>query len=313
MINRLKFYGYYKYKRIRFRINKIRTRIKSRHIEFEEIVQDLKNLGIDKGDMLLVHSSLKKIGFVMGGANTVIKAILKVLGPEGTLVIPTFPLSGNMLQLCEKKNYIFDYKTTPTELGSIPSEFLKQENICRSIHPTHSISAIGKYAQEITKKHHIGNKTYGENSPWAKVYELGGKILGIGINLAWTTQYHHVEDIMGNEFPVKVKVDKIYKIKCKLDENNYIDVEVQPLDPVVSKTRIEKNPFNLKYITEIYEKLGILKYNKIGEALSWMVNAKDFIDILVKLAKLGITIYTTEEEFKNNNLFPFELIKDKLD
>jgi len=309
---KFKEYGYLKYKKIRYNINKIRTKKRSQHIVLKDIVSDLKKIGIKQGDILLIHSSLKKIGFVVGGANTVIDAILEVIGLEGTLVIPTFPLSGNMLQLCRKKNYIFDYKTTPTYIGSISSEFFKRDGIYRSIHPTHSISALGKYAKEITSTHHIGNKTYGENSPWAKVIKLDGKILGIGITLAWTTQYHYVEDIMEDEFPVKVKIDKIYKIKCKINENKYIDVKVQPLDPEISKTRIEKNPFNLEYITEICEKLGILNYGKIGEARSWWVNAKKFIDTLIKLAKSGITIYTTEKEFINNKLYPYDLIKDKL-
>jgi len=313
LFNQIIEYGYLKYKKIRYIVNKTKTKRRSQHVVFEDIVIDLKKIGIKQGDIILVHSSLKKIGFVIGGANTVIDAILEVIGTEGTLVIPTFPLTGNMLQLCERKNYVFDYKTTPTYLGSIPSEFLKRDGICRSIHPTHSISALGKYAKEITNTHHIGNRTYGENSPWAKLIELNGKILGIGISLAWTTQYHHVEDIMGDKFPIKVKLDKNYKIKCKIDKNHYIDVEVQPLVPEISKTRIEKNPFNLNYISEIYDRLGILNYGKIGESNSWWANVKIFISILIQLAKLGITIYTTEEEFRKNKLYPYDLIEDRLE
>ncbi len=293
-------------------MNKVIVKRKSRHIELDDIITDLKNMGLKQGDILLVHSSLKKIGFVKGGPKTVIDAMIKLLGPEGTLVIPTFPLHKTMYELCTMDKYIFDYKTTPTGLGAIPAEFLKYEGIYRSIHPTHSISAIGRYAKQITETHHLGNKTYGENSPWAKVIELGGKILGIGIDLAWTTQYHHVEDIMGDEFPVKVKIDEIFKVKCKMDNDELIDVAVQPLDPEVAKTRIEKNPFINKYFWEIYEKLAILNIGQIGEASSWWVDADRFCEMLKVLAKLGITIYSTEKEIKSKNLYPYEIIKNKL-
>ncbi len=313
MLIKFKDFGYRLLKKSRSIINKIIVKKKSKHIKYSDIVTDLNEMGIKQRDILLVHSSLKNIGYVVGGPNTVINAILKVIGLEGTLVMPSYPLKGIMMgtmyKVCMMKNYIFDYKTTPTGTGAIPSAFLKIKGIFRSIHPTHSVSAIGKYAKEITEKHQFGNKTFGENSPWAKIIELNGKILGIGITLGPTTQYHYIEDIMGDEFPKKVKIDKIYNFECKIDENKYIDVKVQPLDPEVARTRIDikENSFIRDYFWEIYEKLGILHIGKIGEACSWWVNAKEFCDILIKLAKLGITIYSTEEELKSKNLYPLDI------
>ena len=149
MFDKFKESGYNKYKKFRSKFNKRIIKKKERHIELTDIISDLTNLGIKKGDVIFVHSSLRKLGYVVGGPSTVINALIEVIGPEGTLVIPTYPLSGTMLSKCKKKNYIFDYKTTPTGLGSIPSEFLKFEGIFRSIHPTHSISAYGKYAKDI--------------------------------------------------------------------------------------------------------------------------------------------------------------------
>lgn len=311
MLEKFKEYGYLRYKKIRFKINKRKTRKSSRHLTKDELISDLKKIGINEGDVILVHSSLKRIGFVIGGAKTVIDALLDVIGKEGTLIMPTYPLNAKMLQLCQKKNYIFDLKTTPTYMGTIPSEFLKIEGISRSIHPTHSVSAIGKFADEITKDHHIGNKTYGENSPWGKILKLNGKILGIGVSLHVNAQYHYLEDMLGEDFPIKVKVDEIYKVKCKVD-NKYIFVEVQPNDPEVAKTRIDtkENSFIRNYFWEIFENLGVSKIGKIGEATSWWANFREFYDILVDLSKFGITIYSTEDELKAKKLYPFKFIKD---
>ncbi len=315
MFRKIKQIGYNVLKK--YKSKKYRRYLKenAKHVNLTEIINDLKSIGIKQGDIILLHSSLKSIGYVEKGPNTVINAILKVIGSKGTLAVPTYPLKGSMYKTCTMENYIFDYKRSPTSLGAIPSAFLKLKGIYRSIHPTHSISAIGKFAKDITEKHHIGNMTYGKNSPWAKILELNGKILGIGVSLHPNAQYHYVEDIMGDDFPIKVKVNKIYKLKCKIDNNKYIDVEVQPLDPEVAKTRIDQkeNSFIRDYFWEIYEKLGILHIGNIGESRSWWVNAKEFYETLMKLAKLGITIYSTEEELKNNNLYPFHLIKNQLD
>ena len=277
-----------------------------------EIKTDFAKLGITNGDCILLHSSLKSIGYVKNGANTVLDALIETISQKGTLVVPTYPLLGTMLKTCLNEDYIFDMNKSSTTIGVIPSVFLGYKNIIRSIHPTHSMSALGKNAKSITKSHHIGNETYGKNSPWAKIVELDGKILGVGISLAWHTIYHHVEDIMGGEFPVKVKLNQSYRIKCKTTKGELLNVEVNPLDHIIAQTRIEKNPFILAYFTEICEKLGIIKYGKIGEAKSWMVNAKTFCEVLIQLAKNGITIYSTESELKKQKLFPFKEIKDKI-
>lgn len=301
-------------KKFKLRNNLKQLEKAGKHIKSEDLIKDLKKMGIKEGDVVLVHSSLKSIGYVEGGANTVINTLLKVIGYDGTLVLPTYSMKGTMYNTCISKNYVFDIKKSDSILGAIPSAFLKRGNISRSIHPTHSISAIGKYAQYITETHHIGNKTFGENSPWAKLIELNGKILGIGITLGPTTQYHYIEDLMGENFPLKVKDDNIYKINCIVENGEYIQVDVQPLDPEVAKTRIDKkeSSFIRNYFWEIYYKLGVLKVGNIGLAKSWQVNSKSFIDILIKLAKIGITIYSTERQLKNNNLYPFDLIKDRL-
>ena len=299
---------------VKKQIIKVRVGVNKSHIREEDIKNDLKSFGIKSGDIILLHSSLKSIGYVKGGAKTVIKAILAVIGDEGTLCVPTYPRRGYMYDICRDNKFVFDVKNNSTEMGAIPKEFLKFKQIHRSIHPTHSISAIGKYAEKTTATHHIGDKTFGENSPWAKIVELNGKFLGIGITLGPTTQYHYVEDLMDNQFPIKVKVDATFDVKCRIDRKKLIIVKVRPLDPEVSKTRIDKKDsyFIRDYFWQIYEKLGILNIGYIGEARSWWVNARDFCNLLVELSKLGITIYSTENELKNKKLFPFELISEKL-
>ena len=278
----------------------------------EEIEAGLRLLGVKQGDCILLHSSLKSVGYLTRGPNDLLDAFIKTLLPAGTLVIPTYPLLGTMLKTCTDPNYIFDPNSSSSTVGAVPSSFLNYKGIQRSLHPTHSMSAIGKDAENITKEHHIGNKTYGANSPWSKIIEHNGKIIGVGISLAWHTIYHYVEDIMGEEFPIKVNVSENYNVKCKTKTGQLIDVVVNPLDPEIAKTRIEKNPFILKYLTEICEHTDVIKYGEIGAAKTWIVDAGEFCNLLIKLASIGITIYNNESELTAKNLYPLKLIRNKL-
>ncbi len=299
--------------RIRSIVNKYYIKKTSTRISLSQLISDLKDFGIKNGDTLMIHSSLSKIGYVKNGPKTLLRAILNVIGEEGTLVIPTYTMDSTMYKTCINKKYSFNLKK-PTNLGAVPSEILKMKGIYRSIHPTHSVSAIGKHAKCITEEHHIGRKSFGEHSPWAKILELNGKFLGIGISLSPNAQYHYVEDIMDEEFPIKVKLDKIYKLKCKINKKKIIYVNVQPLDPIVAKTRIDKKEsyFIRNIFWEIFKNLDILHLAKIGEAESWWVDAKTFSKVLIKLAKLDITIYSTEAHLKAKNLYPIEAILEKL-
>jgi aminoglycoside 3-N-acetyltransferase len=110
----------------------------------------LRSLGVKNGDILLVHSSLSRFGHVEGGADAVIDGILDAVGTEGTVLVPT--LTGSD-KLSPANPPIFDVLNTPSWTGIIPETFRKRPEAVRSLHPTHSVAAIGKKAREITANH----------------------------------------------------------------------------------------------------------------------------------------------------------------
>ena len=104
--------------------------------------------GVRPGGVLLLHSSLSSLGIVPGGADTVIDALLHALGPSGTLVFPTLSYL-----FCTKESPAFDVRSTPTNLGAIPSAALRRAGALRSLHPTHSCCALGARAEEVVGRH----------------------------------------------------------------------------------------------------------------------------------------------------------------
>src|SRR5690242_1889304 len=133
----------------------------------DSIAADLAVLGVKPGMVLVVHSSLKSMGFVNGGPVSVILALEEVLGLEGTLVMPTHtadnsdpanwknpPVPESWWETIRQTMPAYDPALTPTfRMGIIPETFRKQTGVLRSSNPDASFAAWGKYARQITEDH----------------------------------------------------------------------------------------------------------------------------------------------------------------
>lgn len=254
-------------------------------ISKEDLIKDLRMIGIKEGDILLVHSSLSKIGFLDEGPKTLIDAILEVIGPEGNLLMPTSP--NNVYQL----NYIrntpfFDVLNSPSKTGAITEYFRTMPGVIRSLSPTEPVSAIGPRAVEFTKDHFNQLTPYNEHSPFYKVSENGGKILYIGVTLSMAgTNLHTLEDALEFKFPVYYP--EVFEIEV-VDENQLKHkVKTKVHDPVWSKKR------KCDDLIPMFEEEGALTKVKIGQAETLLVDARKFFDTMIKkYNEEGITMYT---------------------
>jgi aminoglycoside 3-N-acetyltransferase len=140
------------------------------YLTAEQLHQALGEVGLSAGDMVLGHFSLSQMGYVEGGADTVIDTILQVLGPEGTLMMPTFTFSwlGQLPYDCENSR---------SHVGAITDRFWRRPGVLRSRHPTHSFAACGKHASHLLEGHDGTQPPIGKQGPIGKLYQLDGKIL----------------------------------------------------------------------------------------------------------------------------------------
>lgn len=164
------------------------------------LAADLRNLGVSPGDVLLVHSSLSSLGWVEGGADAVVDAIIGAVGPDGTVIFPT--LTGQAYYSPENPPE-FDVRRTPCWTGTIPETARQRPDAVRSLHPTHSVAAIGKLAGWITSGHEFSRTPCGFGSPYDKLADIGGKILLIGVTQEVNTSFHHAEEISGVPYVIQ--------------------------------------------------------------------------------------------------------------
>lgn len=156
---------------------------------FETLVKDLLALGVREGDVLMVHSSLKSMGHVEGGAETVIAALRAVLGEEGTLMLPALSYATSCADL------YFSNLETPSCVGLITETFRKMEGVRRTNHPTHSVAVIGKYRDEMCEGWEKDDTPIGPHSPFRKLADYKGKILLLGCPFTRNTFMHGMEEI----------------------------------------------------------------------------------------------------------------------
>ena len=143
----------------------------------EKMAQDLVALGIKENDTVLVHASLSSLGFVEGGADTVIDTLISVL-KDGTLLMPT--LSFDSVTVSEP---VFSVNDTPSCVGKISETFRKRAGVIRSMHPTHSVAAYGK-----------------NTSPFSLLPKYNGKVLMLGCTLSPNTSMHGVEELINPDY-----------------------------------------------------------------------------------------------------------------
>lgn len=169
------------------------------------LVADLRGLDLCAGQVVMLHASVKAIGWVVGGPDVVIQALLDVLTSEGTLMmlvswedspyeLPEWPKERQQAYLDECPP--FDpARSRAFRAWSILTEYLRTwPGACRSANPDKSFAAVGKHARMLTENHHL-SYGYGPDSPLGRLCELNGKVLLLGSPLADVTLLHLSEHI----------------------------------------------------------------------------------------------------------------------
>jgi aminoglycoside 3-N-acetyltransferase len=176
----------------------------------DTILGDLRALGIESGDAIIVHSSLSSLGWVSGGAGALIMALERAVTPRGTLVMPAH--SGDLSDPAQWENPpvpeawwrairesmpAYDRQRTPTRaMGCVPELFRTWPGVLRSGHPELSFSAWGAKKRRVVRDPRPGagfGDALGDRSPLGALYELGGKVLLLGVGYENCTCLHLAE------------------------------------------------------------------------------------------------------------------------
>jgi aminoglycoside 3-N-acetyltransferase len=239
------------------------------------LVTDLRALGLRPRQTLMVHSSLGKVGYTVGGPVVVIRALLQVLTPQGTLVMPaespsmSDPADWNDSRiepewhdLIREHLPLFDPRTTPTTMGAIPEAFRTYPGTRRSGHPLVSVCANGPHAETITAEHAL-ELCEGRGTPFQKLYDLDAYTLLLGVDFDRCTSLHYAESLVPgrrttlSRFPLELDGRRVWVEKPDMAADNGVHF------PIVGQRFIED---------------GHVQSGKVGDAECMLFSTRALVD-----------------------------------
>lgn len=228
----------------------------------EDIKHGLKELGLQQGDFVGVHSSLSSFGYVEDGADAVVDALIETVGEKGGVIVPTYsdnvekvertPEEVEMGVTWKSRVLPYEPKVNACWTGKIPDTLWRRKEAVRGPHPTHSLAAIGKDAEELC----LG---------WDRLLAANGYILMLGVDLSCCSSMHLAENQV--EIPERIVARTTFppELKEKYSGSDW-NVGFGPY-PEFGK------------MGEICERQGIGRKRTIGKACVMLFVLRKLIDL----------------------------------
>lgn len=266
----------------------------------QQLKDQLESMGLKGDETILIHSSMKSIGEVDGGADTVLDAWMEYF-KDGLLLLPT-----HTWKTVNADNPVYNPQTTPSCVGLLTNMFMKRDGVIRSLHLTHSMAGYGKSAAEYLAGEEYNNTPCTPGGCYDRLKDAGGKVLLVGVGHERNTYIHSVEEVLNvpnrlSDMPMELviellKEDKDNKNK-KLPHYNRADGWKKCIDSnggydnnnkLCRKVYVRKH-YNAQqpHISEDFVKLnqifldsGVVKKVKFGDADSLLCDAKGMFNVV---------------------------------
>jgi aminoglycoside 3-N-acetyltransferase len=251
------------------------------------LARDLKNLGVRRGGVVMVHCRLSALGHVVGGAETVVRALLDALGPGGTLVAYTgwqdappddldaLDEEARRAYLDEQPAYDPRVALSRRDHGRAPEALRTWPGALHSGHPEAGVAAVGSLAGEITASH-PRDDAYGAGTPYARLVELGGQVAMLGAPLDTVTLVHHAEAVA--RVPVKRRVS----YRCPIFEGGervwrtFSDIDTS--EGALPYERLIGQEGYIEHIAHSALAAGVGSSGPVGETTAYLFDARALVE-----------------------------------
>lgn len=244
------------------------------------LLNQIAEASIEQDHTLLIHSSMKAIGKVENGADTVLDAFIEYM-KKGLLVLPTHTWA----QMNIKYN-IFNPQTEPSCVGILTNLFLKRSGVLRSWHPTHSIAALGRDAADFVAGEEQWDTPCPRKGCWGKLYDRKAKILFIGCSLKTNTLLHGVEE--WNRIPNRL-TENHQSLKIMTPDGSLINCPMRRHDSPYGD--VSRN-YDKMEIPLLYKGIACKTY--FGDALSVLCDAEKMVDMTASFLKRNPDLFADD-------------------
>ncbi|RAU99596.1 AAC(3) family N-acetyltransferase [Paenibacillus sp. YN15] len=254
----------------------------------ESLLRQLEEAKIPREGTVLMHSSMKSIGQVDGGADTVLDALSDYM-KDGLLVLPAHTWS-----YINGDNPRFSVEASPSCVGILTELFRKRPGVIRSLHPTHSVAALGREAADFVKGAERYDTPCHRESPWGKLLDRKATILLVGVDLKRNTFIHGIEEWMD--------------IPGRLTDGHEALVTVLPDGteiPVPSRRHCGLS-WSLHFwkVEKVLERAGAIRRSRLGDALMWVCDAERLTEVLSAMLRDNPDLFSDNEPLPGEPVSP---------
>ena len=254
--------------------------------DFKRIL--VEDLGLMPGQVVYLHTSVDRLnlGFQF---YQILPLVREVIGPQGTIVLPTYPNRGSMSSLeYLERGKVFDVKRTPAYTGLLNEFARRQQGAVRSLHPTKSVCAIGPLAAELTREHHLSPYPYDARSPYYKLIDYNAKIVGLGVGSEYLSFVYVIDDALKENPPVRTYDPRIFSARCIDETGMEVVVETYGHD---MRQVVHDIPRFIKQHVPPEACLDL----RINGMKFFRADAARLFESMMSLAKKGITVYDRQD------------------
>nr|WP_316643920.1 AAC(3) family N-acetyltransferase [uncultured Roseateles sp.] len=234
---------------------------------------------------LLIHGSISNIGKLDKPVPQLVDQLLASLDlTRQTVLVPALPYNTTMREYLTTEP-AFDVRTARNAMGAISTTVMAKEGALRSLHPTHSLVALGANAGAYTAEHHLDTTPFGPHSPYWRITQKRGLILMLGVGLNSVTCFHVYEDLLGESMPIDVYLPETFQIACTNVSGDVSPVTTRCHNPKISAIR------ECERARPWLEQAGAIRTVKLGESELSVIDAHLFTKTLLERLQRGESIY----------------------
>ena len=256
----------------------------------EQLKEQIRQMGVQPDDIVLIHTSMKASGEVEGGADTVIDAFIECL-PDGLFLVPTHTWA-----VVGKDQPVYDVRSTVPNIGALPRVAAFRKDGIRSLHVTHSIWAHGKGAEEFIKGEENAETPCPVGFAWSRLATVKAKILLLGVNHSRDTFIHSIDELAN--VPDRIQPEP-YEVTCIDWNGNAIK---HPMRPHYCTKTDDISGYFINFEKALISQ-GAQKSGQLGNAEVRIIDAQKCQDVIMRIYSRStdfdryITFFDIPEEY----------------
>lgn len=238
-----------------------------------ELAALLRRLGVQQGDVILVHSAFNHFEGFTGKATDVIAILQDAVGPQGTLLMPTMPFTGTAIDFV-RSGKLLDIKRTPSQMGMISELFRRLPEVIRSTHPTHPVAVWGAQAEAMSAAHCACTTPCGRQSPFGRLLDYNGRLLFLGASIQTMTFFHTLEEMFEAQMPFSPFTRETFELTSRAPTGELVTTRTRLFDPAISRRR------NIDKLEPVLKEKGYWQEAHLGKLRVILLKAEELLKVV---------------------------------